>query len=1037
MKKIHDIFSMARSYIICGVACLVMYLFSPQILGLLSKVVEWIQPCPKWSFATLILAAGLYSAYKIIVKIKGKELHLSDGKFAFAIFLIAVYSYFRFIDKSFEFWPLKSPFKWTDIFYLPFVSLIFLKFARKEYPEPLSQKPLLPDEPICEPQEDALGYDTLSEGLLKDLNATDVSKGSYSVGIVGPWGQGKSSFMNLFKYHAKEQGAIVVTFNPRSSKSINTIQEDFFNRFKEELSHYHTGIERHISQYAKEVAVTDEGWIGKAALAISVFSQSEEQEHINSIIKQINRRIFVLIEDFDRLTGKEILEVLKLIEANGDFCNTIYLTAYDKKYVNDVLNKYLGIAPEIPYTDKYFNYEYLLPATKYGVSKNLFLSLLSEKLILPESSIIKKESLIAVWEKIGNTIVSNLPNLRHIKRYFNIFASRYLEVVNDVDVSDFMLLTLLRYKDISAYNSLFDFSFLRRGTILNGSDKVIYLQDDYQNNETFKSLLPESKKIIESLFSVAQNGETTLLTEVYHKLRWADSFNSYFYDYRIGKYHLEDFYSLFTLPEEDAYSKLKEIYSAGYYTQLEDFLNTRDYNWVANEAELERMIKLTARLDSLQRSLNLQTILIRFTRTFAEDDFIKSGVVKNKNSYKAIVEKSFRQSLDFCSMEICFVCQIVLDAINSKQLDAKEVIFTTEELIGLAVWAQRKYYQKYPDGDYLFDAVLNLANIREISDNKLVVTKASQEEFVALMKLYPDKFANDVVLVTPPYDNNGQTNINLRFSEYFNFHDYLPEDEFTLYDWISNIQDKTTAYVIESIVEKALKNEVLSVPALKSEYKKGDFEGFYGAIKAKEESDDDKAVQKAIQNNNMPDLHSLGIASSMPKERVEAAIKRLVAIGQIDEEYLNIKDRIDPFENGDLVKLIDAAFEKVKSQLIYSNNVFKILELSADGSVKLSDFSHPVSISDIEAIKINGIQDRDIYYDPIVAAPTVAYDAPAPVMRNHRGEYYMDGLANTTYNNMTFKQLVLEADCRYVHEVQHYLRKHFNSDDLKVDEKFN
>lgn len=268
-------------------------------------------------------------------------------------------------------------------------------------------------------------------------------------------------------------------------------------------------------------------------------------------------------------------------------------------------------------------------------------------------------------------------------------------------------------------------------------------------------------------------------------------------------------------------------------------------------------------------------------------------------------------------------------------------------------------------------------------------------------------------------------------------HDYLPEDEFTLYDWISIIQDKTTAYVIESIVEKALKNEVLSVPALKSEYKKGDFEGLYGAIKAKEESDDDKAVQKAIQNNNMPDLHSLGIASSMPKERVEASIKRLVAIGEIDEEYLNIKDRIDPFENGDLVKLTDAAFEKVKSQLIYSNNVFKILELSADGSVKLSDFSHPVSISDIEAIKINGIQDRDIYYDPIVAAPTVAYDAPAPVMRNHRGEYYMDGLANTTYDNMTFKQLVLESDCRYVHEVQHYLRKHFNSDDLKVDEKFN
>lgn len=1037
MNKEQDLQTMMKSYIICGVACLVLYFFSPQITLLLEKVVNWIQPCPQWCFATLILAAGLYFTYKIIVEIKGKELHLSDGKFAFAIFLIVVYSYFRFINKSFDFWPIVSPLKWTDILYLLFISLIFLKFTRKKYPELVSQKPLIPDEPICDPQEDELEYDTLSEGLLKDLNTTDVSKHSYSVGIVGSWGQGKSSFLNLFKYRAEKQGSIVVAFNPRTSKSTQTIQEDFFNKFKEKLGRYHTGIERHINQYAKEVAITDEGWIGKAALAIDILSQTKEQSRINGIIEKVNRRIFVLIEDFDRLTGKEILEVLKLIDANGDFCNTIYLTAYDKKYVNDVLNQYLGVTPEIPYTDKYFNYEYLLPTSKYADCKNLFKNLLSGKLSLPETSIIKRELLLAAWSKIGDTVVSCLPNLRHIKRYYNIFATRYLEVVNDVDVSDFMLLTLLRYKDISAYNSLFKFSFLRRGSSLNGSEKMIYLQEDYKNNETYKSLLPESKKIIELLFSVAQKNESMLFTEAYHKLRWADSFNSYFFDYRIGKYHLEDFYALFNLPEAEAFTKIEEIYKAGYFTQLEDFLNSRDYNWITNEAELIRMIKIIAQLDSLERSMNLQVMLERFTRTFAEKEYIKSGAIKDKESYKTVVQKAFQESLDTCSMEICFVCQIMLDLINSQNLNTNEVIFSVQEFIDLAVWAQRVYYSKYPDGDYLFDAVLNLANIREVKDNKLVVTRAAQEEFISLIKLYPDKFAEDVVQVTPPYDNNGRTCINLRFNEYFNFHDYLPEDEFTLYDWVTSIKDNHTAYVVESIVDKALKNEILSVSALSPEYKKGDFDGFYDAIKAQEEYDDDKAVLKAIQNNNTPDLYSLGIASSVPKERIEASIKRLVAKGQIPEEYLKIKDRIDPFEKGDLVRLLDAVFAKEKSQLIYSNNVFMILELSVDGSVKLSDLNHPVSISDIEAIKIDGVQDRDIYYDPIVAASIVPYDAPAPVSKNHRGEYYMDGLENTTYNNKTFKQLVLEADCRYVHEVQHYLRKHFKTDDLKVDERVN
>lgn len=1034
MQKLIDILKEKRCYIILVAACLALYFFSPQIINLLLKASRWIEPCPQWCFAILVIGTGICLSIDLLNKLFQRQQYVSRRTFATAIFLVILYTFFRFIDKHFEFWPLKAVLKWTDILYLPFILLFVLKFIPKRRHDVVSKMLMLSDEPIYKPEEDLLGHYTLSEGLLKDLNATDVSEQSYSVGINGSWGQGKSSFLNFFKIHAVNQGSIVVTFNPRSSRSSQTIQEDFFKRFKEELCHYHTGIEHHITNYAKEVAISDVGWIGKAALAINMLSQSEEKARINSIIKQVNKRIFVLIEDFDRLTGEEILEVLKLIDANGGFCNTIYLTAYDKKNVNEVLNKHLGIAPDIHYTDKYFNYEYLLPVSTNSVSMTLFRRFISEKMILPENSIVKKEALLDAWNKTGSIIVNYLPNIRHIKRYFNIFASRFLELVNDVDVSDFMLLTLLRYKDISAYNSLFRLSFLRRGATLNRSDKIIYLQENYQTNEIFKSLMPDSKAIIEMLFSVVQKDDTTLFTQVYRKLRWADSFNSYFFDYRIGKYHIEDFLSLFSLPEKDALDKLTEIYRDKYFTQLEDFFNTRDYNWITNEAELERMIKLIAHLDSLERSPNLQLMLERFTRTFSEEEYIKSGAVRDKDSYRSIVLKSFQESLETCSKEICFVCQIMLDLINSQQLKAYEVIFSAQELIDLAVWAQRTYYSRYPDGDYNFSAILNLANIREVKNQKLIVAKAAQEEFISLMKLYPDKFAKDVVWVTSPFDNNGKTCINLRFNEYFKFQDYLPE-EYTIYDWVSSIKDKSTAYVVESILDKVLINEVLTVPALKSKYEKGDFKGLYEAIKVKEDNDDEQAVLKAIQNNNTPDLHSLGIASSTSKKRLKAAIVRLVDKQLIDKEFLKIKDRIDPFEKGDLIKLNETAFSKVESRLIYSNNVFKILDISVDGSVRLSDLQQSVSISDIEAIKIDGNQDRDIYYDPIIAAPIVSYDAPAPVMANHRGEYFMDGLENTTYKGKNLKQLVLEADCRYVHEVQHYLRALIKMDDLKVDGK--
>lgn len=81
-------------------------------------------------------------------------------------------------------------------------------------------------------------------------------------------------------------------------------------------------------------------------------------------ISKIGRKIYVIIEDLDRLSGTELLEVLKLIDRNGAFCNVIYMSAYDKQYVNGVLRQTLGHQIEGDFTDKYFSYELPLPVQK-------------------------------------------------------------------------------------------------------------------------------------------------------------------------------------------------------------------------------------------------------------------------------------------------------------------------------------------------------------------------------------------------------------------------------------------------------------------------------------------------------------------------------------------------------------------------------------------------------------------------------------------------------------------------------------------------
>ena len=315
MSKWQKFRGIARSYVVMTVACILLLFIKVHVISVLEKCAQWLEPCSDVWFAVIFTGTCLVTSAIIISKIIAKKQHVAHSSMAAAMFIVLFYTFFRFVDGSFEFWGI-GLYKWCDALYVPFVLLIvqMIVCGKQKSKDTATANLHIIDKPIDKPTEDRFGYDWMSQSLLDDLAAVDVSKKSFSVGILGIWGQGKSSFMNLFKIHAKEQESIVVEFYPRASKSIKTIQEDFFNALKAELRHYHTGIDRYISNYAREVAEVDDGWAGKLALAFSSLSSENERKRINSVIESIGRKIFVLIEDLDRLTGEEILEVLKLLE---------------------------------------------------------------------------------------------------------------------------------------------------------------------------------------------------------------------------------------------------------------------------------------------------------------------------------------------------------------------------------------------------------------------------------------------------------------------------------------------------------------------------------------------------------------------------------------------------------------------------------------------------------------------------------------------------------------------------------------------------
>jgi hypothetical protein len=313
------------------------------------------------------------------------------------------------------------------------------------------------DDPILRIENDALNSLKTVENLYRILKNEQHEK-SFSIGLVGPWGNGKSSIINLVKKRLIDEqndlrlkkNSIIIHFLPYLNHKDDDIIKEFFITLSDELSKYNGNISNVLIQYSERLTnlYKDKNIFNFLENHVTKFDSvpaSEMFNEINERLKEIDKKIIVFIDDLDRLNEKEILQVLKLIRNTANFKNTFFVVAMDKEYVlnrlkgsNDILNS--------NFIDKFFQLEIYLPEIDNSVLREYFIKcLLSSTLnnTLDGSFEVELKNTLNNPNLLFNDYIKNI---RDVKRIVNQIIYDYPIFKRDIDFKDFINFIFFKLK---------------------------------------------------------------------------------------------------------------------------------------------------------------------------------------------------------------------------------------------------------------------------------------------------------------------------------------------------------------------------------------------------------------------------------------------------------------------------------------------------------------------------------------------------------------------------------------------------------------
>ncbi len=322
---------------------------------------------------------------------------------------------------------------------------------------------------------DLLGHQRYAHhavGLLQEVRRQSESG---VLALIGPWGSGKSSVLQMVLRNLQQGPAdgvswSVAELNPWLYPDLDTLTMALFSEIRGALPKDDQWSEtrKKIGNFGQAISPLGKvgGLLGldpsEAIKALSDrisgdTSPSAAKATASEALRKAGRPVLVVMDDLDRLTPQELLLVFKLVRLVGNLPNVYYLISFDEQTLLHVLRRsdLVGDSQHRAgeFLEKIIQVRLDLPAFRERDASALVNQSLDALLESHQLSLTEPEERRLATAYVGY-LQDRLRTPRAIKRYFGQAAASLRTLAGEVDLVDFLLVTFLRTSEPGVYRLL-------------------------------------------------------------------------------------------------------------------------------------------------------------------------------------------------------------------------------------------------------------------------------------------------------------------------------------------------------------------------------------------------------------------------------------------------------------------------------------------------------------------------------------------------------------------------------------------------------